>query len=185
MLNNTHLIYIFQKHKCVLHCITDKKLIDMIYEAKLTPQSPTNVCVKCYDEAQLHNNTQWLPWLECARPTDHAKEDRITVIVGDNHTLIEVAEIPSCLLRCPPSQLSLCRKITQPKGCSGACNSAHSYEELQYWKWSIVHNSIPQENVMNSHLHVCTANFLSVCIYRFPGMRRSAKFTATLQMRGP
>ena len=151
-LNNT---YFFQKYKCVLHCITDKKLIDMIiYEAKLTPQSPTNVCVKCYDEAQLHNNTQRLPWLECARPTDHAKEDRITVIVGDNHTLVEVEDIPSCLLRCPPSQLSLCRKITQPKGCSGACNSAHSYEELQYWKWSIVHNSMPQENVMSSHSHV-------------------------------
>jgi hypothetical protein len=125
----------------------EKQLIDMIFEARLIPQSPTNVCVKCFHEAQVNDNTRWLPWLECAQPNDHAKYDRITVVVNDDHKLVQVAEIPSCLLRCPPSQLSLCRKITQPKGCSGACNSAHSYEELQYWKWSIVHNSIRQGKV--------------------------------------
>jgi hypothetical protein len=127
--------------------IAEKQLIDMIFEARLIPQSPTNVCVICYREAQVNDNTQWLSWLECAQPKDHAKDDRITVVVSDDHKLVQVAEIPSCLLRCPPSQLSLCRKITQPKGCSGACNSAHSYEELQYWKWSIVHNSIRQGKV--------------------------------------
>ena len=126
------------------YCIAEKQLIGMINEARLIPQSPTNVCVKCFHEAQVNDNTRWLPWLECAQPNDHAKYDRITVVVNDDHKLVQVAEIPSCLLRCPPSQLSLC---TQPKGCSGACNSAHSYEELQYWKWSIVHNSIRQGKV--------------------------------------
>ena len=157
----------------------------MICDARLTPQSPTNVCTKCYHEAQAYNNTQWLPWLECARPLDHATEDRIKVIVSDDHKLVQVAEIPPSLLALPLSQLSLCKKVNQPKGCSGAstCNSAHSQEELEYWKWSKVHNSIQQRNVRNSYSHLL--QWLFLCVHRFPSTIPSAKFTATLQMRDP
>ena len=146
-------MYISRKMMCITYCIAEKQLIDMMYEARLTPQSPTKVCVKCYDKAKVNNNTRWLPWLECARPTDHAKEERITVTVGDNHMVVRMEEIPSCLLRCPPSQLSLCKMVNLPKGCTGDCNSAHSNEELEYWKWSIVHNAIQQAKVMSSYLH--------------------------------
>ena len=69
----------------------------MIMDAKMVPQSPSKVCGKCYDEADADYNTRWLPWLECVRPNDHAQEKRVTVIVGDDHEVIEVAEIPSHL----------------------------------------------------------------------------------------
>ena len=116
----------------------------MICSAKLVPQSPTRVCVKCYDEASKDQNIQWLPWLECAQRRDHKNEDRITVIVGDNFEVFQVIELPSSCLSLRLSQLSLCRKVSQPEGCPGdvSCNSAHTPEELNYWKWSIIHENL-------------------------------------------
>lgn len=116
----------------------------MICSAKLVPQSPTRVCVKCYDEAGEDYNTWWLPWLECARPKDHKNEERITVIVGDDFEVVEVIELPSSCLSLRPSQLSMCRKVSQREGCRDEvnCNSAHTPEELNYWKWSIIHKNL-------------------------------------------
>ena len=115
---------------------TDEQLTIMIRKAGIVPHSPAKVCVKCYDEADAHNNTRWLPWLECAQPDNHRHEDRIIVIVSDDHRVVEVDDIPSHLLEHNPSKLQrfLCR------GCSdeNECHLAHSKEELDYWKWSNV-----------------------------------------------
>ena len=116
----------------------------MLLSAKLVPQSSTKVCVKCYDEANAHYNTRWLPWLECAHPKDHAREDRITLIVGDDHEVVEVIELPSSLLGHHPSKITLCRKNSQPEGCPDGynCKYPHSDEELEYWKWTIVQKQL-------------------------------------------
>ena len=111
----------------------------MIMDAKMVPQSPSKVCGKCYDEADADYNTRWLPWLECARPNDHAQEKRVTVIVGDDHEVIEVAEIPSHLMGYKPSQL--CGFLCQCSD-SAACKRPHSQEELEYWKWCNVHQRL-------------------------------------------
>ena len=124
----------------------------MLCKAQLVPQSPSKVCVECYDEADENQNTRWLPWLECARPKEHEQNERITVIVGDNHEVLEVTELPSSLSTADPSRLTLCRKVNLPGGCpdDDSCNFPHSDEELEYWKWNIVHqylgkvtNSVP------------------------------------------
>ena len=119
----------------------DKRLKEMLCDAKLVPQSPTQVCAKCYDEAAPDYNTRWLPWLECAQPYAHANEERITLLVGDDHEVVEVIELPSSLSVCPLSKLTICRKVHQRGGCPDGyyCKSPHRVEELEYWKWTIVH----------------------------------------------
>ena len=113
----------------------------MLCTARLVPQSPTDVCVKCYDKAARDYNTRWLPWLECAKPDEHRNEAGMTLIVGDDHEVVEVIELPPSLAGCDPSQLSLCRKTRQRSGCpdEANCKKAHLIEELEYWKWSLIH----------------------------------------------
>ena len=119
-------------------------LKEMLLSAKLVPQSPTKVCVKCYDEADTHCNTRWLPWLECAHPEDHAHENKTTVIVGDDHEVVEVIELPPSLLGHHPSKLTLCSHISQQEDCPDGhnCKYPHSDEELEYWKWTIIQKQL-------------------------------------------
>ena len=114
---------------------SESNLIEKILDARMVPQSPTKVCIRCYDEADADDNTRWLPWLECARPDDHANEERITVIVSDGHKVLEVADIPPSLLGQQHTQIRLC---SQECKNGKSCNNAHSYEELEYWKWCYV-----------------------------------------------
>ena len=120
---------------------TDKHLKQVLCGAKLVSQSPTDVCVKCFDEAAQDYNTRWLTWLECAQPDSHKDEEGMPLIVGDDHEVVEVIELPRSLERCHPSELSLCKKLRQRGGCPDEknCKSAHSIEELEYWKWSLIH----------------------------------------------
>ena len=115
----------------------------MIRKAGIVPHSPTKVCVKCYDEADAHNNTRWLPWLECAQPDNHRHEDRITVIVSDDHRVVKVGVVPSNLLECNPSQI-------QTFICQGCSDNYHSKEEVEYWKWSNVQRRLERVG-MNFH----------------------------------
>ena len=120
---------------------TDKHLKQVLCGAKLVPQSPTDVCVKCFDEAAQDYNTRWLTWLECAQPESHKDEEGMTLIVGDDHEVVEVIELPQSLEGCHPSEHSLCKKLRQRGGCPDEknCKSAHSIEELEYWKWTLIH----------------------------------------------
>ena len=120
---------------------SDKALINLLQSSKLVPQSPTDVCVKCYDSASPFYNTRWLTWLECAKHPDHRDEMGVTLIVGDDCEVVEVLELPKNLAECSPQQLVLCEKMRQRRGCPDEvnCKKAHSKEELEYWKWTLIH----------------------------------------------
>lgn len=120
--------------------LSDQQLIAMLQNARLVPQSPTSVCVKCYDEANAYHNVRWLPWLECARWKEHEQEEQVTVIVGDNLKVVRVEELPSHWSALQPSQLTLCRRSLSCQDDN--CSFPHSNEELQYWKWSIIHKHL-------------------------------------------
>ena len=129
--------------------LIDESLIDMICKSKMVPQSPTRVCAKCYLEADTNYNTQWLSWLECAQPNDHEQEDKKIIVIGDDHEVIELRELPSCRMALQPTQLSLCRNINLPAGCpfDDSCTFAHSNEELEYWKWSSIHQQMEKVQI--------------------------------------
>ena len=153
-----------------IYVSADRHLKELLLSAKLVPQSPTKVCVKCYNEADAHYNTRWLPWLECAHPKDHAHEDRITLIVGDDHEVVDVIELPSSLLGHHPSKLTLCRKESQPEGCPDGynCKYPHSEEELEYWKWTIVQKQLEKVILFGQFHSQCTD--APVCIIIVPCM---------------
>ena len=134
----------------------------MVQNAKIVPQSPTKVCKKCYDEANTHNNTRWLPWLECAQPNNPEHEDRITVVVNNDHQVIKVKDIPSSLSQYDPSQLDrlLCRRCSN----RDQCTSAHSVEELEYWKWSSVQKQLERVSRFDS-IYICHINYNCLCMY--------------------
>ena len=132
-----------------------------LQSAELTPQSPTDVCVKCYDKGSPFYNTRWLTWLECAKHPEHEGEMGVTLIVGDDHEVVEVLELPRSLEGYSPQQLTLCKKTKQRKGCPDevSCKNAHSIEELEYWKWTLIHKVLEKVYTpfVGSNLH----NFLS------------------------
>ena len=162
--------------------IPDKSLKNLLCMAKLVPQSPTRACVKCYDQAAPDYNTRWLPWLECAQPYDHSNEERMTLIVGDDHEVVEVLELPSGLTDRHPSTLTLCQKARQRGGCLDGyyCNSPHRKEELEYWKWTIVHKHLKKVWFIKCFLITILFTYPS---NRFPTMIPSVRSTATHLMR--
>ena len=119
---------------------------DKLLQAELVPQSPTDVCEFCYDEAWANSNTLWLSWLQCAHLKDYEHEYRIAVVVADDQKVVEVRDIPSRLLKLSPSKLVLCSK---PDGCPHEenCTHPHSQEELEYWKWNIIHELLGKVSV--------------------------------------
>ena len=122
---------------CV-YSLLDKNLKALLCSSNLMPQSPTDVCEKCYGSASPFNNTCWLTWLECARHPEHRDEMGVTLVVGDNHEVVKVIELPKSLAGCQPQQLALCE---QGRDCPGgySCKKVHSTKELEYWKWTLIH----------------------------------------------
>ena len=131
----------------MLFTLLDRCMRDLLYSSRLVPQSlSTNVCAKCYKDTAPFNNIRWLTWLECGQHPDHEEEDRVTLIVGDSNNVAVARKLPACLEGCHPQQLALCKKVHWRGGCSDGynCNRAHSNEELEYWKWSLVHRKLLQ-----------------------------------------
>ena len=120
---------------------SENTLKRLLQRARLVSQSPTDVCVKCYNGASPFYNTRWLTWLECAKHPEHEGEMGVMLIVGHDHEVVEVLELPRSLSGCSPHELSLCEKMKQPRGCPDEvnCKNAHTIEELEYWKWSLIH----------------------------------------------
>ena len=135
---------------CV-YFLLDKNLKALLCSSNLMPQSPTDMCEKCYDSASPFNNTRWLTWLECARHPEHRDEMGVTLIVGDNHEVVEVIELPQSLAGCQPQQLALCE---QGRGCPGgySCKKAHSTKELEYWKWTLIHRVLEKVHTFNGNM---------------------------------
>ena len=123
--------------------------MEVLLNAKLVPQSLSNVCKLCYDGASANFNTLWLSWLQCAQPKDCEHEYRIAVAVADDQTVVKVRDIPSRLLKLSPSKLVLCRNFSKPDVCpyEEKCTYPHSLEEFEYWKWNIIHELLGKVSV--------------------------------------
>ena len=125
----------------------DRQLRELLCTSRLVPQCPsTEVCAKCYESAAQSDNTRWLTWLECGQLPGHEEENGVTLIVGTNNKVTNVTELPPSLYGCHPQQLAFCERLHRPGGCPDGnnCNRAHSIEELEYWKWSLVHGKLEQ-----------------------------------------
>ena len=142
------------------------------------PQSPTDVCEKCYGSASPFNNTCWLTWLECGRHPEHSDEMGVTLVVGDNHEVVKVIELPKSLAGCQPQQLARCE---QGRDCPGeySCKKAHSTKELEYWKWTLIHRVLEKVNVIYYSMYA----YLIHPSYRFPTTVPSGRSTAMSHTR--
>ena len=153
----------------ILTLPVDRYLRDLLCSSRLVAQCPsTEVCAKCYDNAAEFNNTHWLTWLECGQLPGHEEEDGITLIVGDSNNISDAIELPTSLESFHPQQLTLCDKVHWPKGCPHGynCNRAHCIEELEYWKWSLVHRKLEQVwGEMSTYSTVYGVNIMQVPNY--------------------
>jgi hypothetical protein len=125
----------------------DKHLKELLRCSKLVPQCPSrDVCMKCYRTTAPSNSTRWLTWLECGQLPDHKDEERMTLIVGDDYNVTVARELPPHLYECHPLALPICKEFHLPGGCPGGyyCKEAHSIEELQYWKWGLIHKALEE-----------------------------------------
>ena len=139
--------YIHSKLRQKYVCFTPvgyRNLKFLLCNSKLMVQSPTDVCMRCYDSASPSYNTRWLTWLECAKHPDHRDEKGLTLIIGDRHDVTEVLELPKSLAGCEPQQLAMCERIMQRRSCRDEykCTKAHSIEEREYWKWTLIHKKL-------------------------------------------
>jgi len=105
-----------------------------VSNAGLQCQSPTDICKTCLE---ANPRAIWLTWLKCIHPEEHRHCLRVTVVVSLSHRqLVKVRQPSPSLLRLHVKGPQLCRFYQQ--GCrQDSCVSAHSPEELNYWKWKI------------------------------------------------
>ena len=157
---------------------------DLLYSSRLVSQSSsTNVCAKCYKDAAPFNNIRWLTWLECGQHPDHEEEDRVTLIVGDSNSVAVARKLPACLEGCHPQQLALC--VHWRGGCPNGynCNRAHSNEELEHWKWSLVHRKLVQVLILSMNLPIVEISHFMFIPSRFQTTTLSRRATATHLMK--
>ena len=91
-----------------------------------------------------------MTWLECGQHSG-CEDETITLITGYNHNVEDVIDLPESLRACQPSQLAMCEKINRPDGCPNGydCIKAHSPEELEYWKWTLICRVFEQVHTLN------------------------------------
>ena len=157
------ILFIFAKSQLVIEQPTctslyiDKHLKDLFCQSRLAPISSTKVCAKCYDNAAQFHNTNWLTWLECGHVPHHDEDTRVTLTTGENEIVALTRELPQSLEGCHPQDLALCEEVDS---CPDRynCNRAHCIEELEYWKWSLVHRKLEEvrKTIMKTNIHKCT-----------------------------
>ena len=141
---------------------SDQMLKDFLINARLVPQSPSDVCERCYEQVRTNSNARWLPWLQCAHPQEHEHQQasRIRVVIGDGPSVVKVRELPPRLLTLSPSQLTLCSRYNTCDNQEN-CTSPHSIEELEYWKWCICNGPHRLGKVQYSTTHLHTFDCIS------------------------
>ena len=115
-------------------------MIDEVLECGDIPcQSPSEVCRTCFYD---NPGAFWLAWLRCIHPDRHRVNDSVTVVLDrERSQLIQVRTATSHLNRVAVDEIAMCKYVPNCRW-GERCKFAHSSEELNYWRWKRVKDTL-------------------------------------------
>ena len=126
------------------------KVISELKECNTWSVSPSEVCLRCYQE---NHKAIWLTHLTCIKSSEHLDCGRITVVINNSPDDQQLVPVRSAghLSKLNVSKIQLCRHNSGycPKGED--CWFAHSEEELNYWQWERAKEMLQKEFSLVSH----------------------------------